>query len=170
MKKYIKTIVIFAVIIFLICILPFPIKVDKVLSGVDFYLDEPTNVKKDKFIIKGTYFKYLLRDDTFRGDFRIEGADLDFDLQLVNDKIVLNNYRSSVHYFCPMFYSKSRNEMVVLGSFYVKDIFDEIYVSYNNADINWFVAPAENRESAIEKMKQDEDMSFFLNKLNSICY
>jgi len=166
-KKHIKVwIVISLFIIVMVFVLPFPIRVDKTLLGVNLYLDEPEKVKEDKMIVKGIYFQYLVRDDVFQGDIRIEGADPNFDYTLANEKVTL--YRTldgSMKYFSPMFYSKSRNEVFVLGNFNIKDIFDEVYMNYSGSNNYWFVAPAKDRKDAIEKMRQ---LSLFIKMSDAI--
>lgn len=145
MKKTIVTAVCAAlVIILLVCILPFPQRINKTLSGISWQDGTPASSDAE-LSIKGWYFRYLLLDkDHFKGIMTYNKREIEIDLPLSDIPDMDSKYGTG------MFYNADKNQMDSFGPIYVLGAFDKVLID-NSGGLppSLLSFPAETRDEAV---------------------
>lgn len=143
-KRIIAAGCIVLVIVLLACILPFPQRINKTLSGVSW--QDGTPVSSDiELSIKGWYFRYFLRDkDHFKGIMTYNKREIEIDLPLR----VIPDMDSK--YGTGMFYNADKNQMDSFGPIYVLGAFDKVLIDNSDGQPFGLLSfPAETRNDAV---------------------
>lgn len=166
MSKTMKKRIVLAIILIVIaiCTLPLRITVDKKINAIQWKKGDKEYSEKVEINIRGTYKRYLFRQDRFTGHLEIDN----YEITKTSKEITLY---SIAKYGCSMLYFNERNESVRLGKIifdpYFSKLFIEIVEPEHNGNITtndmvFISGPAENREEGIKLVPSDY---FFYNDL-----
>lgn len=151
-RKICYILVIAAIIVLAVCLLPYPAAVNCKIEGV-LWNDVDDNVETVKITIRGRYYKYLLRNNVFKGEFLVSDVNSwgmflkDYDiLKFETEK--LNEYeRAGLAY-----YDRYQNKISWLGTITFKGNFKEFVISLDYSsgdDAHYYISsPSLNREEA----------------------
>lgn len=153
-RKICYILVIAAIIVLAVCLLPYPAAVNCKIEGV-LWNDVDDNVETVKITIRGRYYKYLLRNNVFKGEFLVSDVNSwstfikDYDIiKFETEK--LNEYERG----WLAYYDRYQNKICSFGTITFKDDFNEfvISLSYSSGDEAYYYisSPSLNREEAYE--------------------
>lgn len=143
-----RTFLVFAVLIFfLLMTVPMPIRVNRTLNGICWETNDGT-AEECTITVEGWYYRYLLKENIFKGDIRFSSAGGTVSYHAPNAAL----YRS------PMYgdrggeitvYDPARNQMRSLGYIAVSGNFQKISI-YSHSEQWHFSAPAGDYSEAVE--------------------
>lgn len=150
-KKIITPVIILAIVAALVCILPLPVKIDTTLSGIRWENGNSDYSEDAEITVRGTYYRYLFRDNTFKGEISVSGLEgMEFGssskLRLANAAEVNAKYGSL------LYYSNKKNAFAMAGSIAVDGAFNGIVILLNEntyGEYQIITAPAADRETAV---------------------
>lgn len=140
MKKAITAAAIIIVLALLVCLLPFPQRINKSLSGVCWYSGS-SPATETELTVKGWYFRYLLRQDYFKGTLSYDGREISTDSFVLAD-----TPESDSRYGTVMFYNADKNQMDSTGPIYIAGSFDRVFIDGDSA---LFSFPAASLDEAV---------------------
>lgn len=143
-KRIIISACVALVIVLLVCILPFPQRIDKTLSGIRWQ-DGITMSSDVELSVRGWYFRYLLRDgkDHFKGIMTYDEREIDIYLPITDIPDMDSKCGTG------MFYNSDKNRMDSFGPVYVLGSFDKVFIdSSSELPPALMSFPAETRDEA----------------------
>lgn len=151
-----KVLVVLALLaIALVCVLPFPQKINTTLPGIRWEHENYDYSENIDLTVRGTFYQYLFRDNVFKGELDISGLERVENSPLM-DITLRDDHKThfktgSLTYL--MYYRDKENGFSPAGTITVKGAFKEIVICIaENAGENgrFITAPAANREEAID--------------------
>ena len=141
-KRVISISCVVLVLILLVCILPFPQRINKTLSGLRWQADNSV-CSDTELSIKGWYFRYLVRDskNRFEGTMTRDGHEIDIKLLPLHDITGMDS-----KYGVGIIYDPDTNRMASIGPVYVLGAFDKVFIE---DDAGLLSFPAETRDEAL---------------------
>lgn len=144
MKKIITAAAIIIVLALLVCLLPFPQRINKSLSGVCWY-SSTSPAEEAELTVKGWYFRYLLRQDYFKGTLSYDGREIS------TERFVLfDTPERSSRYGTVMFYNTDKNQIDAVGPIYIAGSFDSVFIDRSSGtSVKLFSFPAASLDEAV---------------------
>ena len=145
MKNKVTIAAMFIVAAVVICLVPFPVKIDRTMEGIRLENSEDRSFEDCSVTVEGWYYRYLLRDNTFKGDisFSVNGETCSYcapNISLCRSPL----YRGKMG--PAAVYDAALNQMVILGDIVITGNFKEVLIRSSEWEI---VSPAENYEEAV---------------------
>lgn len=161
-KKYRKRLIWLAIILLFVCLVPIPRRVNVKLSGVSCDIGDSGSLKNCELVIKGWAKWYLIRPDSFKGEFYLQdekgyqlgGAEAKAELIKCGDsvffrpKFIIGGYGKTLDVFKMIWcFSKKWDEAVVYDDYMPGDDPEQHVTSV-------FAAPAttyQESQSAVQR-------------------
>lgn len=157
-RKIISGIVIAVIVAVLAYFVPLPCWVNKTLTGVLWTNGDTSSSETAEVTIRGTYLRYLFRDNTFKGKIAFTGLDTE-DYTLIKMELL----KGSDNFGSLAYYSSTKNQVMFLGDIRVKGAFKKVVIHLSKKDEygnwldewsdNYISAPAADRQSAVDITK-----------------
>ena len=129
------------VIVLLVCILPFPQRINKTYSGVKWYNSSAVSLNTE-LGINGWYFRYLFRENKFNGSLTYDNRELEVNSLYLFDSAEIPGKAGTI-----IFYNPDTNQMEQAGPIYISGSFDEVLICDDSGFISF---PANNRDDAVD--------------------
>lgn len=139
-----------ALILLIAMIFPLPIKIDQTVSGIYWESGGGPLEKECEVAVDGWYYRYLLKDNVFKGNILFSTADgtVSYDVPnaVLHRDAMYGDRGGSV-----TVYDAEQNRMRALGYIAVSGNFKEIFIHTEEGNIS---APAGSRSDAMELAKE----------------
>lgn len=150
---------IIAAILFVFCWISIPIKINKVMKGIQ-WKNEDANfpIEEVEVNIQGTYYVSVLQKPKFKGMVTFSNIPITLKEGVFLIDMEISSVEKggfSIAYFVP-----EKNQVEVLGSIFMKDAFSEFFLYFNSHfmgaefEDQILSVPANTREEAVERMKK----------------
>ncbi len=140
------------ILIALCSIFPLPVPINKALTGIEISIGNH-EVTEDNVIIKGIYYRYLFRDNVFKGKLQIESRDSLGKRKLLELKLSKEPYLKGKT--GPLsYYDGEKNKILYSGSISVKKNFEDILIWYpsRGEEERFFLSSRLDYPEAIERI------------------